>query len=149
MDAQKSKNFIRIVLAGIVASVLIGMLAKILEWSFLEDFSIIGPCAWVGYAIGCYCYGEKRYTTFKEWAAFLAAALLVIMKKKTKRKYWIAAIAWLATMILANSINEYFHASPLIRGITVGFWVVAAYILFKDLMHPQIGRRKKDEEEEE
>ena len=77
MDAQKSKNFIWIVLAGIVASVLIGMLAKILEWSFLEDFSIIGPCAWVGYAIGCYCYGEKRYTTFKEWAAFLAAALLV------------------------------------------------------------------------
>ena len=38
------------------------------------------------------------------------------MKKKTKRKYWIAAIVWLATMILANSINEYFHASPLIRG---------------------------------
>jgi len=31
----------------------------------------------------------------------------------------------------------------------VGFWVVAAYILFKDLMHPQIGRRKKDEEDEE
>ena len=28
------------------------------------------------------------------------------MKKKTKRKYWIAAIVWLATMILANSINE-------------------------------------------
>ena len=77
MDAPKSKNFIWIVLAGIVASVLIGMLAKILEWSFLEDFSIIGPSAWAGYAIGCYCYGEKRYTTFKEWAAFLAAALLV------------------------------------------------------------------------
>ena len=66
------------------------------------------------------------------------------MKKKTKRKYWIAAIAWLATMILANSI-----ASPLIRGITVGFWTIAAYILFKDLMHPQIGRRKKDEEVED
>ena len=64
------------------------------------------------------------------------------MKKKTKRKYWIAAIVWLATMILANSINE-------IRGITVGFWTIAAYILFKDLMHPQIGRRKKDEEDEE
>ena len=147
MDAPKSKNFIWIVLAGIVASVLIGMLAKILEWSFLEDFSIIGPCAWAGYAIGCYCYGEKRYTTFKEWAAFLAAALLGIMKKKTKRKYWIAAIVWLATMILANSINEYFHASPLIRGITVGFWVVAAYILFKDLMQPRIGRRKDEEED--
>ena len=42
------------------------------------------------------------------------------MKKSKKRKYWIAAIVWLATMILANSINEYFHASPLIRGITVG-----------------------------
>ena len=66
MSNKKSKNFIWIVLAGIVASVLIGMLAKILEWSFLEDFSIIGPCAWAGYAI-----------TFKEWAAFLAAALLV------------------------------------------------------------------------
>ena len=37
MDAPKSKNFIWIVLAGIVASVLIGMLAKILEWSFLEE----------------------------------------------------------------------------------------------------------------
>ena len=71
------------------------------------------------------------------------------MKKKTKRKYWIAAIVWLATMILANSINEYFHASPLIRGITVGFWTIAAYILFKDLMHPQIGRRKKEDEEED
>ena len=71
------------------------------------------------------------------------------MKKSKKRKHWIAAIVWLASMILANSINEYFHASPLIRGITVGFWVVAAYILFKDLMHPQIGRRKKDEEDEE
>ena len=50
------------------------------------------------------------------------------------------------TMILANSINEYFHASPLIRGITVGFWVVAAYILFKDLMQPRIGRRKDEED---
>ena len=47
------------------------------------------------------------------------------MNKKTKRKYWIAAIIWFVTMVLANSINEYFHASPLIRGITVGFWVVA------------------------
>ena len=68
------------------------------------------------------------------------------MNKKTKRKYWIAAIIWFVTMILANSINEYFHASPLIRGITVGFWVVAAYILFKDLMQPRIGRRKDEEE---
>ena len=71
------------------------------------------------------------------------------MKKRKKRKDGRAAIVWLATRILANSINEYCHASPLIRGITVGFWVVAAYILFKDLMHPQIGRRKKDEEDEE
>ena len=71
------------------------------------------------------------------------------MNKKTKRKYWIAAIIWFVTMVLANSINEYFHASPLIRGITVGFWVVAAYVLFKDLMQPKIGRRKKDEEEDE
>ena len=77
MSNKKSKNFILIVLAGIVASVLIGMLAKILEWSFLEDFSIIGPSAWAGYAVGCRCYGQKRYTTFKEWAAFIAAALLV------------------------------------------------------------------------
>ena len=69
------------------------------------------------------------------------------MNKKTKRKYWIAAIIWFVTMVLANSINEYFHASPLIRGITVGFWVVAAYILFKDLMQPRIGRRKDEEEE--
>ena len=69
------------------------------------------------------------------------------MNKKTKRKYWIAAIIWFVTMVLANSINEYFHASPLIRGITVGFWVVAAYILFKDLMQPRIGRRKDEDEE--
>ena len=69
------------------------------------------------------------------------------MNKKTKRKYWIAAIIWFVTMILANSINEYFHASPLIRGITVGFWVVAAYILFKDLMQPRIGRRKDEDED--
>ena len=96
------------------------------------------------------------------------------MNKKTKRKYWIAAIIWFVTMILANSINEYFHASPLIRGITVGFWVVAAYsineyfhasplirgitvgfwvvaayLLFKDLMQPRIGRNKDEEEEDE
>ena len=71
------------------------------------------------------------------------------MNKKTKRKYWIAAIIWFVTMVLANSINEYFHASPLIRGITVGFWVVAAYILFKDLMQPRIGRRKDEDEDEE
>ncbi len=70
------------------------------------------------------------------------------MNKKTKRKYWIAAIIWFVTMILANSINEYFHASPLIRGITVGFWVVAAYLLFKDLMQPRIGRNKDEEEED-
>ena len=69
------------------------------------------------------------------------------MNKKTKRKYWIAAIIWFITMVLANSINEYFHASPLIRGITVGFWVVAAYLLFKDLMQPRIGRRKDEEED--
>ena len=69
------------------------------------------------------------------------------MNKKAKRKYWIAAIIWFVTMVLANSINEYFHASPLIRGITVGFWVVAAYILFKDLMQPRIGRRKDEEED--
>ena len=69
------------------------------------------------------------------------------MNKKTKRKYWIAAIIWFVTMVLANSINEYFHASPLIRGITVGFWVVAAYILFKDLMQPRIGRRKDEDED--
>ena len=68
------------------------------------------------------------------------------MNKKTKRKYWIAAIIWFVTMVLANSINEYFHASPLIRGITVGFWVVAAYLLFKDLMQPRIGRRKDEED---
>ena len=70
------------------------------------------------------------------------------MKKSKKRKYWIAAIIWFVTMILANSINEYFHASPLIRGITVGFWVVAAYLLFKDLMQPRIGRNKDEEEED-
>ena len=68
------------------------------------------------------------------------------MNKKTKRKYWIAAIIWFVTMVLANYINEYFHASPLMRGITVGFWVVAAYILFKDLMQPRIGRRKDEED---
>lgn len=70
------------------------------------------------------------------------------MKKSKKRKYWIAAIVWFVTMILANCINEYFHASPLIRGITVGFWTIAAYLLFKDLMHPQMGRRKKEDEED-
>lgn len=43
------------------------------------------------------------------------------MKKSKKRKYWIAAILWFVTMILANCINEYFHASPLIRGLAVGF----------------------------
>ena len=48
------------------------------------------------------------------------------MNKKTKRKYWIAAIIWFVTMVL---------------------WVVAAYILFKDLMQPRIGRRKDEEED--
>lgn len=69
------------------------------------------------------------------------------MKKNKKRKYWMAFIIWLVTMILANYINEYFQASPLMRGITVGFWTVAAYLLFRDLMHPRIGRKKEEEEE--
>ena len=50
------------------------------------------------------------------------------MNKKTKRKYWIAAIIWFVTMVLANSINEYFHASPLIRGITVGGQVMNYHV---------------------
>lgn len=77
MKMKKSVTFALIVLVGIAASVAIGILGRTLECSFLEDFSIIGPSAWVGYAVGCRCYGQKRYTTFKEWAAFLAAALLV------------------------------------------------------------------------
>lgn len=77
MKTKKSITFVLIILVGIIVSILIGLPARKLGWSFLEDFSIIGPSAWVGYAVGCYCYGEKRYTTFKDWVAFLVAALLV------------------------------------------------------------------------
>ena len=109
MDAQKSKNFIWIVLAGIVASVLIGMLAKILEWSFLEDFSIIGPSAWAGYAIGCYCYGEKRYTTFKEWAGYAIGCYCYGEKRYTTFKEW---AAFLAAALLVTTV----------------FWAVTEYV---------------------
>ncbi len=68
------------------------------------------------------------------------------MNKKTKRKYQIAFIIWLVSMIAVNAINEYLQVDPLIKGITVGFWAVAAYFLFRDLMHPRW--MKKDEEEE-
>ncbi len=77
MKTKKGLAFALIILVGCAAGILIGLLARTLECSFLEDFSIIGPSAWVGYAVGCRCYGQKRYTTFKEWAAFIAAALLV------------------------------------------------------------------------
>ncbi len=70
------------------------------------------------------------------------------MDKKTKRKYWTAAIIWLVTMVLANYINEYFQTPPFVRGLTVGFWTVAAYILFKDLMQPRMGRQKREEKED-
>ncbi len=72
------------------------------------------------------------------------------MKRNKKRKYLIVFIIWFVTMILANCINEYFHADPLIRGLTVGLWAAAAYLLFKDLMQPKwVNRNKKEEEEEE
>lgn len=71
------------------------------------------------------------------------------MNKNKKRRYLIAFIIWLATMIIANYINDHFHASPLIRGITVGFWTIAAYILFRDLMHPKWPKRNGREKDEE
>lgn len=71
------------------------------------------------------------------------------MKKNKKHKYWIAAIIWLITMILANYLNEYLQTPPWMRGVTVGFWTVAAYLLFKDLVQPRIGKKKEDNEDKE
>lgn len=71
------------------------------------------------------------------------------MKKKNK-KYLIALIIWLVTMVLANYLNEYLQTPPYVRGLTVGFWTAAAYLLFRDLMQPKwVNRNKKEEEEDE
>lgn len=77
MKLKKVKAFILIVLAGIAASLLIGIPAKKLGWHFLEQFSIVAPSTGVAYATGRYFYGAKRYTGFKEWTTFIAAILLV------------------------------------------------------------------------
>lgn len=68
------------------------------------------------------------------------------MKKKSKR-YLTAFVIWLVTMILANYLNEYLQTPPYVRGLTVGFWTVAAYLLFRDLMHPRWMKKKEEEEE--
>lgn len=77
MKLKKSMTCALIVLAGIAVSLLIGIPAKKLGWSFLEQLSIIGPAAGIGYAIECYLYGAKRHTGFKEWAVFIVSILLV------------------------------------------------------------------------
>ncbi len=68
------------------------------------------------------------------------------MRKKSKR-YLTAFVIWLVTMILANYLNEYLQTPPYVRGLTVGFWTVAAYLLFRDLMHPRWMKKKEEEEE--
>ena len=70
------------------------------------------------------------------------------MKKSKKCKYIITAIIWFVTMIAANCLNEYLQTPPYVRGLTVGFWTIAAYLLFRDLMQPR-GWRKDDKEDEE
>ena len=72
---KKSLSYASIVLTGIVVSVAISLLGGALDSEFLKLFGIIGPSAWAGQAIS----GGKPLKGFKQWAAFIVAALIVTL----------------------------------------------------------------------
>ena len=72
---KKSLSYASIVLTGIAVSVAISLLGGALDSEFIRLFGIIGPSAWAGHAIS----GGKPLKGFKQWAAFIVAALIVTL----------------------------------------------------------------------
>lgn len=72
---KKGLTYAVIVLIGIAAGVAISLLAGALDSEFLRQFGIVGPSAWAGQAIS----GGKPLKGFKQWAAFIVAALIVTL----------------------------------------------------------------------
>ena len=68
-----------IILIGIAVGVAISLLGGALDSEFLRQFGIVGPSAWAGYAINLRLYGGKPLKGFKQWAAFIVAALIVTL----------------------------------------------------------------------
>ena len=76
---KKGLTYAVIVLISIAAGVAISLLAGALDSEFLRQFGIVGPSAWVGHAINLHLYGGKPLKEFKQWAAFVVAALIVTL----------------------------------------------------------------------
>ena len=76
---KKGLAYVGIILIGIAVSVSISLLGGALDSEFLRQFGIVGPSAWAGYAINLRLYGEKPLKGFKQWAAFIVAALIVTL----------------------------------------------------------------------
>ena len=72
---KKSLSYASIVLTGIAVSVAISLLGGALDSEFIRLFGIIGPSAWAGQATS----GRKPLKGFKQWAAFIVAALIVTL----------------------------------------------------------------------
>ncbi|HIY88445.1 MAG TPA: hypothetical protein H9824_07065 [Candidatus Bacteroides pullicola] len=76
---KKSLSYASIVLTGIAVGVAISLLGGALDSEFIRLFGIVGPSAWVGHAINTRLYGGKPLKGFKQWAAFIVAALIVTL----------------------------------------------------------------------
>ena len=72
---KKNLSYASIVLTGIAVGVAISLLGGALDCEFLKLFGIIGPSAWAGQAIS----GGKPLKGFKQWVAFIVAALIVTL----------------------------------------------------------------------
>ena len=76
---KKDLTYAGIILIGIAVGVPISLLGGALDSEFLRLFGIIGPSAWVGHAINTRLYGGEPLKGFKQWAAFIVAALIVTL----------------------------------------------------------------------
>ena len=76
---KKGLTYAAIILIGIAVGVAISLLGGALDSEFLRQFGIVGPSAWAGYAINLRLYGGKPLKGFKQWAAFIVAALIVTL----------------------------------------------------------------------
>ena len=76
---KKGLTYAAIILIGIAVGVAISLLGGALDSEFLRQFGIVGPSAWAGYAINLRLYGGKPLKGFKQWVAFIAAALIVTL----------------------------------------------------------------------
>ena len=76
---KKGLTYAAIILIGIAVGVAISLLGGALDCGFLRELGIVGPTAWVSYAINTRLYGGKPLKGFKQWADFIVAALIVTL----------------------------------------------------------------------